>query len=330
MSEKKVRQSNIELLRIVAILFVLIGHVGVVMGLPSEEDWALTPISSLIRILFSSFAVGGVDIFVLISGWFGIRSSSKGIGKFVYQVLFLLWSIYMVAIFCGKASFTVEGIKTSMGLTEGYWFVMAYLGLYILSPVLNAFCEYATKKQFRLLLLSFYCFQIYYSWVTGFVNYFEGYSIVMFCGLYLTARYVRIYPVEFIEQKSLQIYFLCSIFVFVIATMGLWRWGHALRMIRYDNPVVILAAVSLLQFFSKWQFHSKFINWMATGCFAVYIIHFNPFVFRYYREGVLWISGQYCHILFLIAMGLFLLLVFVACVLIDKVRIISWEKLFKP
>lgn len=93
--------------------------------------------------------------------------------------------------------------------------------------------------------------------------------------------------------------------------------------------MVILAAISLLYTFSKWNFHNKFINWMALGCFAVYIIHYNPFVFKYFKESVLWIGGHSYHLLFLLEIGLFLFLVFLVCVLIDQLRILSWKTLFK-
>ena len=60
-----IRQSNIELLRILAMLFVLIGHAnGLVLGLPATEDFQNNPLSSFCRILFTSLAVGGVNIFV--------------------------------------------------------------------------------------------------------------------------------------------------------------------------------------------------------------------------------------------------------------------------
>ena len=329
MDVKKLRQSNIELLRIIAILFVLIGHVGVVMGLPSGEDFVKTPVSSMTRILFSSFAVCGVDIFVLISGWFGIRLSSKGVGKFVYQVLFLLWSIYLVMICIGYASFSIDGIKISMGLTGEYWFVMAYLGLYVLSPVLNAFCEHSKEKQFRFFLILFYCFQAYYCWISGFLNYFEGYSIVLFCGLYLTARYFRIYPVKLVELHAWKVYFGCCILIFIIASFGEWKWGNALRMLRYDNPIVISASVALLCAFSKWQIQSKQINWFATSCFAVYIIHFNPFVFKYFKIVIIWLEKTFSGLILLVMIALFLIIVFVICVIIDQVRAKTWAVLEK-
>lgn len=329
MAIDKQRQSNIELLRIIAILFVLMGHVGMVMGLPSGIEISESPVSTLTRLFFQSIAVGGVNIFVLISGWFGIRANSKGLAKYIYQVFFLLWGIYVVMLCMGETSLSVHGIKISLGLTKEYWFVMAYLGMYILSPVLNAFCENASEKQFRMLLIVFYCFQSYFCWLSGFLNYFEGYSVVFFCGLYLTARYFRLYPMKIVNNNAWVIYIVCCLLVFCMASFGEWKMCNALRMLRYDNPLVIVSAISLLIVFSRWHMQSKFINWLAASCFAVYIIHFNPFVFIYFKKGVLYITNKIDGIEFLIVLGVYILFVFLVCVIIDKIRVFSWIKFFK-
>ena len=74
------------------------------------------------------------------------------------------------------------------------WFIKAYLGLYIIAPVLNAFVNNAEKKAFQKVLLSFFIFQTAYSWISGGAVFFEGgYSTMSFIGLYLLARYVKLH-----------------------------------------------------------------------------------------------------------------------------------------
>ena len=66
---KSERLSGIELLRIIAILMVLVCHANArVLGLPSPSDFesALSP--SVVRMILGCVAVGGVNIFVMISG----------------------------------------------------------------------------------------------------------------------------------------------------------------------------------------------------------------------------------------------------------------------
>ena len=42
-----------------------------------------------VRILVEHWAIIGVNVFVLISGWFGIRTSLKGACKLLFQVFFI-------------------------------------------------------------------------------------------------------------------------------------------------------------------------------------------------------------------------------------------------
>ncbi len=309
---------------------MLIGHAfGVVLGLPEANDIEASPSTSFLRILLGAAALGGVNVFVLISGWFGIHSNKWGVAKLIYQVAFLLWGIYAVALLLDKTDLSLPGLKVSLGIYDGYWFVMAYLGMYLLSPVLNAFAESASKRQFKILLIGFYIFQCYYCWIMGMVNYFNGYSITFFCGLYLTARYVRLYPIQVVEHRAWTIYSIITLFIAVGATIGIRLVGSPLKLLRYDNPLEIVACVCFLLGFLKIKIQSKSINTLARSCFAVYIIHFNPFVFPYFRIGVEWIDRNCSSALFVTTLFLYLVVVYLICSVIDSFRLLSWNILLR-
>ena len=319
------RQSNIELLRILSMFFVLVGHVGMIVGFPDKDLFSSDFLSSFLRILIQGFSVVGVNIFVLISGWFGIKVSLKGAGTFLFQILFLLWAIYLIEIAMGLTSFDFHGIKISMGLTSEYWFVMAYLGMYILTPILNAYVTNTSEVQFRRLLIVFYSFQCYYCWISGFVNYFEGYSVVFFCGLYLTARYIKLYPITFLYKNSFKFYLIISTVISIFASIGIYFFDSAVRMLRYDNPLVIISSISLLLSFTKLSFQNKYINIIAKSSFSVYIIHFNPYIFPFFRDIVSRIGSQYSNLSLVFILFFFMVVVFLICVLIDQIRICTWN-----
>ena len=319
------RQSNIELLRILSMFFVLVGHVGMIVGPPDKDLFSSDFLSSFQRILIQGISVVGVNIFVLISGWFGIKVSLKGAGTFLFQILFLLWAIYLIEIAMGLTSFDFHGIKISMGLTSEYWFVMAYLGMYILTPILNAYVTNASAVQFRRLLIVFYSFQCYYCWISGFVNYFEGYSVVFFCGLYLTARYIKLYPITFLYRNSFKFYLIISILVSFFASIGIYFFDSAVRMLRYDNPLVIISSIALLLSFNKLSIQNNCINIIAKSCFAVYIIHFNPFIFPFFRDVVRYLEHYYSNVSLILVLFLFMVVVFLICVVVDQIRICTWN-----
>jgi hypothetical protein len=224
----------------------------------------------------------------------------------------------------GLADINIVDIKASMGIYGGYWFVMAYLGMYILSPVLNAFADHASKKQFSLLLFAFYAFQCYYSWFWSMVNYFNGYSIVLFCGLYLTARYFRKYEGSIFQRHPWKLYIGISVLVSLAAGIGIFLTGHPLKMLRYDNPLVIISSVAVVHAFSKLRLQSGVVNRLARACFAVYIIHFNPLIFPYFKQGIVYFQQHYSTMPFLACVVFYLCLVYIACALIDSFREKAW------
>lgn len=324
------RQSGIELLRIVAIVMVLVCHANArVLGLPSRAEVFSVPAPSIARMLFGAMAVYGVNIFVMISGWFGIHAKPKGLAKLLFEVLFLLWGIYAVFLLTGNATFNMHDIKVCLALTDEYWFVMAYVGLYIFSPVLNAFVEKASKRELQLLLVGFYVFQCYYCWASGTLDYFSGYSIAFFFGLYLTARYFRLYPVRILSRHGGLVYVASLAVVTTVSVVALVLVGNWARMLRYDNPLVIVGAIGLLNAFSHLRFHSRLVNSLATACFAVYIIHFDPLVFHYFAMAVKSIYNSTSGLVTVAAISMFFVAVFLACWLIDRVRLCASRFVFR-
>lgn len=322
----KERLSGIEILRIIAILFVMAGHVAMVTcSLPSTDFVTANPLNSIARIFFSVLTIGGVDIFIIISGWFGIHASKRGLCKYIYEVCFLLWLILIAFAIYDRSKLTPEVLKASIGIYNGYWFIMAYLGLYLVSPILNSFAETATKKQFTAVLIALYLFQCYFSWLTNAVDYYNGYSIVLFCILYLTARFARLYPIGVMDRHYLRIYLSILLTMTVIVFAGLRFTGTALRMLRYDNPLVIASSLCMVVALSKWRFRNKVINSIALSCFAVYIIHFNPLIFPYFTDAVMYLWNNMSG--FAVAAGIFayLIMVFLLCSVVDRLRIITWN-----
>ena len=209
----KVRQSNMELLRIIAMFLVLLVHTDFFsLGAPSASDCVNAPVDSSLKVFFEAISIACVDIFVCLSGWFGIRPSVRGFSNFIFQCLFWLIGLYIFTLIIGTSSLSKEGLKGCFALTKLNWFIKAYILLYILAPVLNAFIEKASQKDFRNVLIAFFTFEFIYGWIfSGSTQHIQsGYSTISFIGLYLLARYVRLYqPRISLKSKSFYIASLC-------------------------------------------------------------------------------------------------------------------------
>ena len=329
-SKKTSRESSIELLRIVAMMLIMVGHCYVRFHpLPQEGAMADSPLTSFLDVMLSCITTTGVGIFIAISGWFGIKFKTQGLAKYLFMVFFTLWTVYGIALALHISKFNLSGLKTCMGFYEGYWFVLGYLGLYLISPFLNTFIEHATKKELQIVLLSYYLFHGYISWLSGWYDYYNGYSILLFAGIYLTAAYFRRYPVDWMDKYAPQLWVTTIMLMTIIAYLSLWGLGFAGRQIRDDNPLSIIASILLVITFSKLKFQNRLVNWLAASCFAVYLIHYSPYVYPYLIHFMQNVHQQYDGLLYVMALLAALLAVFVGCTLFDQIRILIWSLIQK-
>lgn len=194
--EKKVRNSNIEILRIIAMFMVLLVHADYLsLGEVSFYEMASNPKDASLRVLFEIISIACVDTFVMISGWFGIRTSLRGFCNFIFQILFFFVGAYGLSCILGLSSISVQGLINCIVAGPSGWFIKAYMFLYLLAPVLNSFIEKASRSTYRNVLVSYFSLVIIYGWLfPGATRYLaEGYSPMLFIGLYLLARYLNLY-----------------------------------------------------------------------------------------------------------------------------------------
>lgn len=206
MKQTRVRESNIELLRIVSMFLVLLVHSNFFsLGEPTSIDIIQNPVDAIARVVFETASIACVDIFILISGWFGIRPKVRSLCNFIFQCFFFLAGSYLIAVCLGRATLSSEGIVGCFAGTHYNWFIKAYLFLYVLSPILNLFVEYAPRTLFRNTLIGFFILQSVYGWILpSATEYIEmGYSPLSFIGLYLLARYIRIYSPSITRHNPL-------------------------------------------------------------------------------------------------------------------------------
>ena len=198
------RQSNIELLRIVCMILILALHANyLVYGMPTKEYLVGNPSISLLRITAYQLCVVAVNCFVFISGWFTIKPSLKKAATLILQTIEYGLGLSLVFLLFGyPVSLAQFGRMLFVG--EYYWFIIAYLQLFILSPILNYYVENTSEKQLRNTLFLWLAFEFIYGWIGGEGNYADGYSGIHFIGIYLIARYLRKYKLSHLSiAKSL-------------------------------------------------------------------------------------------------------------------------------
>ena len=331
LSNTLVRDSSIELLRIMAMFLVLIDHSGYMsINPPSNEEAFSAPMLSFARYGSQSFSSICVNVFVLISGWFGIKTRFSRITELLFQCYFICFVSYFVLL--------VIGLTTPMSISSwvnflvlgDLWFVCAFLLLYLMAPMMNMFIESLTQKQFRYFLLAFLTIQFMHGFVIQFGWFDKGMSPLTLISLYLIGRYMCMYPNRFTTMSrwiDVLIYLIVSTSGAVLTFFSVRHGAEGYRFFSYASPTIIVASVYFFLFFTKISFRSRIINWIAASAFAVYVLNCEGHFWSFYlsTNHSWWVSS--IPSVYLVKTLLFDVTVFTVAIILDKIRIVVWHQI---
>lgn len=323
MNKRNQRQFSIELFRVVLMLLIIWGHL-IIYGIPES---LINGGFYDVKLIIQSFTIIGVNGFVFISGYYGIRFKLNKLMQMILQAVFfsvLINSTYFLL----KHSFNVESLIKSFfpASTNVWWFLSTYLILYIVSPVLNKGIHNLQKKEFQILLVSLLLINCLGGWIFGGFETKGGYSFLHFLTIYTFARYVSIYNIKI--NSPLTKFILISLLnsILAIGTHYLIP-GFISKFYMYNNPLLLLSAFLLFSWFNQTQTReNKFIYRIATASLAVYLIHGNSYIFNL-MEIVL--PGLFEYNKYLVIIVLFPILsvnIYLISTLIEEIRLI----LLKP
>lgn len=326
------RNSNIELIRIVAMIMILMLH-GIFreIGEPSIIEANESPFKTVGYLFLNMLCLCSVNLYVLISGWFGIQVRKTGLLKFLFQCIFVLSFMYVLGLVLGLTEFSIGGLLECILIGDRAWFVKAYLALYILSPVLNKFCEISSEKQFKLLLIGFFTFQTVFgafSSSASFIN--RGFSCFSFVGLYLLARYFKLYGRNLYKYGfSLFILSLIGsvIWYYIPLRFGILRLSYMSSS--YVSPLIITEALGILLYFAtRKPYTSSIINFFAASSFTVYLCHdCNTWTQKEYTTIATNILENYSGINYALMIGGFIICVYLGATILDQLRKFIWNSL---
>lgn len=325
------RLSNFELLRIVSMIYVMVVHASfLALTPPSKEIMLASPNSAFLRCLSESFSIVCVNCFVLISGWFGINLKLQRLMELFFQIAFFALLIPLILYaFDMPVSDNLEHYFKSVFFCDEFWFVRAYIILLLFSPLLNAFVAHSDKSQLKCFLISFFIVQTLVGHrLEWFAN---GYSPMSFMGLYLLARYIRLYPSKMVSlRKSADLLIYIGLVILQTAFAMLVIYDSFLDLATiyaYSSPLVIACSVFFFLYFSKLSFSSRIVNGVAISAFSIYLFHCNPLFLRPIYAAYIseWYSFAIWHFL-LYVMGFIFLIAF-SSILLDKLRLFLWNAL---
>lgn len=329
--QKNKRRSNIELLRIISMLFILAHHFSVHGGFDVLKESV-----SLNRIWVQFLQMGGkigVDIFVIISGYFLI--SSKGLKvskilKLLIQLFFYSIIIYFMFVFCGMETLSAKGIVDNcLPLFTKWWFASAYFVLYLLSPYLNRLLNSFSKEEYQgflVLLTIIWCVIPTFTTFPFYLN-----PLIWFIYLYALAGYIRLFDLlTSLKMKTSILLTVLISFLTLLSAISFDILGlkikffseHSTYFFEMQKLPILIISILLFLIFSKIDIGSNIvINTIASATFGVYLIHDNNYM-REFLWKVIFKNSTYAFSGYLIPYSLFVIfVVYLACTLIELIRI---------
>lgn len=282
------RKSNIELLRIIAMWYILVHHLIVHAVYPDVMTGqnGVTSEYAVYSIL-EGFLYVAVNVFILISGYFGIKLRARRIWSLYLQCAFYGLLTYIFGVAIGVAplvphTFITKSILIFSHLSS-WWFVVCYLMLMVISPLINYGMQKMNKNEYVWVLACLTFVQIYLGWFWQKSAYdISGYSFINFIYVYLIGGYLHRYvsdrKPESIRKMAILLYGGCALLFGICNIVRVYfkiPFGNSWA---YNNPIMIIGAIGLVLFLHSYRFQSNIVNRIGGGAFAAYLITDIPYV----------------------------------------------------
>ncbi|MGY0037222.1 acyltransferase family protein [Pedobacter sp. NJ-S-72] len=332
---KQHRELNIELLRIVLMIMIVCHHFlmrGRGLHLLYTSESTHINDDALHGLFIDSFLIMTVNCFIFISGYYGIKLRVKTVLSLLVQAITYSIGIDIIfSLFNGEAiSFDIF-LNGFLSVPNGqWWFITTYFFLYLLSPFLNLAKRHLSKFQFLYILgvLTVINFIIGFTLDPTPLGVLNGYSLFSFICIYFYGQAFSTY-LNFEKGKLfyLSLYVICSLLIFGMFFMSLKYIGVGLawRAFFYNNPLVLISAISFFFFFKNLKISYKIISFFSSSVLAIYLIHEHPRSADFLTDHLNTLATNYKIGSVYITLFLIAVLLFLCGTLIEKLRVLVTE-----
>ena len=208
--QKKERMANLEVLRCVAMMMVVVLHYLGKGGLLPDLTAPLSAQDTAAWLL-EAFCIVAVNVYMMISGYFLCESSFKFSRLLQLWLQVWIYSVVIGVLAVATGIVPAQEISTHYYLTllfpvtmGHYWFLTAYVFLYVLLPLLGEGLRRMTKQQFQVaLVLLFTTFCLLKSVLPFRLEEdSKGYDCIWYLCVFCVAAYIRRFGIPFLQKKS--------------------------------------------------------------------------------------------------------------------------------
>lgn len=293
------RNSSVELVRILAIVFVVLTH-----AVPEAFDCAgqafdyLSPTANpsfLVAGLLSGLGLVGDVLFLVISSWFLLDSKRVKANKVISMVttvfiVSVLWYVVIIAI--GFRPDTMTTVKQFFPTVfQNNWFISYYIVLYLIHPLLNAIIAKMSSRELAIaaLLLGVLCFGVL--WVAG-VS-LGVLKLLVFVAIYFGVAWLKFYGKRFCSTVSVNaVICACSAALYIAMRIAMnyigletgTMEGKMHLYVHINNPLIVAFGISVFNLANSRRFVSRTVNCLGSLSMLIYIIHRNNLFVEYLQS----------------------------------------------
>ena len=271
------RQSNFELMRIVAMLLIVAGHFVHQSGL-----WINSYGLDLYILSYMSFASRiAVNMFIMLGVWFMVDAQFKArrVLKLYFNVWVLTVGILVLLLVCGYGFNSHEIAKSVLPfIGRGVWFPSTYIALILLSPWLKKFFDLGSESQKKFLIVAFFLISAFITIHAPFVM--EDYWLDTLCWFVFIYLFIGYYRKNIRRRVNKYfVLFIGTILYFMLVSVILCSSGivqEAVRVFLADYKTIPNLFISFCFFYFFQNLNvgvSRITNYIATGAFTTYIVH---------------------------------------------------------
>ncbi len=298
MNQNNQRNHGIDILKILAMFMITIlhteGHGGILFSgklIFNQDNFFYSHYS--VAWFLEILCYGAVDCYAMISGYVNWKNSVR------YHKLVLLWvQVVFYTISITLIYSFLDGSESNWFnaffpiLTHQYWYITAYVGVFLLMPVLNKYLQNTDNKVLYLHLILIF---IVMSILPIFIG--KGDPFILNAGystLWLAIMYLFGAAISKLKENKINQYKLLAWFIIIITI----TWGYKIgidyfniyhkfslnypNLVDYRSPTVVLSSIVLVLLCSQLNINNKYLKKLivlvSNATLGIYLIHDNGLV----------------------------------------------------
>ena len=276
-----VRNSSIELLRIIA-MFMILAHHFIVHNGYDVLKLPLGPERIFFQLVMAGGGKVGVVIFFSISAWFfldkeqTIKSNLKRVWIMERELLF--WSLILVTFYLvfDRADLGMKlMVKSVMPLSMGlWWYATAYAIFLALLPFLAKGLKALGRKYHLALASTVLVIWGLTSFIPGMIGISDGFFGFIYLFILISAYKWYLRPLSIKQTWALTAVGVGFVLLYTAAStvLGLFGINKGIFITGDWKLPVVMIGFGMFLLFDRVTFHSRIINRIAQSAFAVYLI----------------------------------------------------------